>query len=400
MSRRFAAAVFLLSLAAGSLAVGADAAHAQSIGDRLKKKAQEKIGEKIDQSGQKKDASDTAAATPAVATPAVATPDAPNAAESMAPGQGAWLNYDFVPGDRTIFFEDFTGNEVGDFPRRLRLQDGNMEVVQIKGQPMLRDVEGGHFVVVLPEKLPPRFTVEIKFRSNVETNPIFLNTTEGPSDRSATLGCYPTSAFVESNNSGGPGRSGSAAPGDAPTWTACTFTVDNGRGIKGYSGQYRTANAPQSHMWQGDTLFVQTPGGSEENPLLIASIRVAAGGKKLYDVLAEKGRVSTQGILFDTGSDRLRPESTPTLAEIGDMLKAHPDLKLAIEGHTDNVGQPAANKTLSEKRAAAVKQYLVSTLGIDASRLTTAGYGDTKPVGPNTTPEGRQNNRRVELVKN
>ena len=81
------------------------------------------------------------------------------------------------------------------------------------------------------------------------------------------------------------------------------------------------------------------------------------------------------------------------------MLKAHADLKLMIEGHTDNVGAAAANQTLSEQRAAAVKQFLVSTYGIDAARLQTKGYGSSKPISPNTTPEGRQNNRRVELVK-
>jgi OmpA-OmpF porin, OOP family len=95
----------------------------------------------------------------------------------------------------------------------------------------------------------------------------------------------------------------------------------------------------------------------------------------------------------------LRPESTPTLKEIADMLAAPPDLKLTIEGHTDNVGAAAANQTLSEKRAAAVKAYLVGTAHVDASRLASKGFGATKPVGPNTTAEGRQNNRRVELVK-
>ena len=80
------------------------------------------------------------------------------------------------------------------------------------------------------------------------------------------------------------------------------------------------------------------------------------------------------------------------------MLTKHADLKLTIEGHTDNVGNPAANRTLSEQRAAAVKTYLVSK-GIDAARIETAGLGDTKPDAPNTTPEGRQQNRRVELVK-
>ena len=148
-----------------------------------------------------------------------------------------------------------------------------------------------------------------------------------------------------------------------------------------------------------DTLYVQLPSGENNDPTLLASIRVAEGGKKLYDLITTKGRASTQGILFDVGSDHIRGESTPTLAEIGDMLKTHPTLKLTIEGHTDNVGNAAANQSLSEKRAAAVKQYLVSTYAIEAARLKSVGFGATKPVSPNTTDEGRQNNRRVELVK-
>jgi len=109
--------------------------------------------------------------------------------------------------------------------------------------------------------------------------------------------------------------------------------------------------------------------------------------------------VATQGIYFDTGSDRIRPESTPTLKEIGQMLTEHPDLKLTIEGHTDNVGDAAANHDLSHRRAKAVAQYLVTKHGVDASRLQSTGFGDKKPAAANTTPEGRQQNRRVELVK-
>ncbi|HKG32689.1 MAG TPA: OmpA family protein [Gemmatimonadales bacterium] len=104
-------------------------------------------------------------------------------------------------------------------------------------------------------------------------------------------------------------------------------------------------------------------------------------------------------MFFDTGSDRIRPESTPTLKEIGTMLKEHPELKLVIEGHTDDVGKPDANQGLSEKRANAVRQYLVDTYQIEGARLQAKGLGQTKPVGSNETPEGRQNNRRVELVK-
>lgn len=81
------------------------------------------------------------------------------------------------------------------------------------------------------------------------------------------------------------------------------------------------------------------------------------------------------------------------------MLKEHGDLTLTIEGHTDNVGTEQANKELSNRRAAAVKAFLVSTYGVDGGRLQSVGVGAAKPVAPNTTAEGRQQNRRVELVK-
>lgn len=81
------------------------------------------------------------------------------------------------------------------------------------------------------------------------------------------------------------------------------------------------------------------------------------------------------------------------------MMKAHPDLRIRIEGHTDNVGNAAFNQTLSEKRAAAVKAFLEKEYGIKGDRLEAQGFGDTRPVASNDTPEGRQSNRRVELVK-
>jgi outer membrane protein OmpA-like peptidoglycan-associated protein len=380
----------LLALAALAAALQLATPHtiaAQGIRDRLKQRIQKELEKKGDTAA-------TAApstATPAAATPAADTPAAP-------PGAGAWLNYDFVPGDRVIFYEDFTGNEVGDFPRRLRLQEGNMEVVQVQGRPVLRAADGGLFYVKLPEVLPQRFTVEVVYHSPSLGNPLKIWTTAETFQRSASFGCYANQAYVDGNGVGP--NSGTPFQTDVPTgFVTCRFTIDNTRGMKAYVDEHRTANAPQDSVVRTDTLFFQAPSASADDPTLIASIRVAAGGKKLYDVLAEKGRVATQGIYFDTGKDVLRPESTPTLAEIGAMLKAHPDLKLTIEGHTDNVGQPAANKALSEKRAAAVKAYLVAKYGVDAARLEAKGFGATKPVAPNTDDAGRQKNRRVELVK-
>jgi outer membrane protein OmpA-like peptidoglycan-associated protein len=114
--------------------------------------------------------------------------------------------------------------------------------------------------------------------------------------------------------------------------------------------------------------------------------------------LQEFGRTRIYGINFDLDSDVIRDESKPTLDKIVAVLKAKADWKLKIEGHTDSSGGDAHNQELSQKRADAVKTYLV-TAGIDGARLTTAGLGATKPVAGNETEAGRAQNRRVELAK-
>jgi len=81
------------------------------------------------------------------------------------------------------------------------------------------------------------------------------------------------------------------------------------------------------------------------------------------------------------------------------MLQDHPELRISIEGHTDSDGDDALNLDLSDQRAAAVKDYLVSNFGIDSSRLESVGLGETVPVADNSTSEGKQENRRVELVR-
>jgi outer membrane protein OmpA-like peptidoglycan-associated protein len=118
-----------------------------------------------------------------------------------------------------------------------------------------------------------------------------------------------------------------------------------------------------------------------------------------FSQVIQSGRYVSHGILFDTGSDRLKPESAPVIQMVAKGLQSAPDLKLLIEGHTDSVGNPASNLDLSKRRAEAVKAVLVSQFQIDAGRLTTDGLGATKPIDSNDTPQGRANNRRVEFVK-
>jgi OmpA-OmpF porin, OOP family len=120
---------------------------------------------------------------------------------------------------------------------------------------------------------------------------------------------------------------------------------------------------------------------------------------ELAKQLAATGSVALHNILFDTGKATIKPESADAIATVAELLKADATLKLEIQGHTDNVGAAAANLKLSQDRAAAVRQALVSQHGVAAARLTSVGLGDTKPIADNKTEEGRAQNRRVELVK-
>lgn len=119
----------------------------------------------------------------------------------------------------------------------------------------------------------------------------------------------------------------------------------------------------------------------------------------IAEALATNGKVDLYGIYFDTDKAVVKPESKPTLDEVANLLKIDRSLKLEVAGHTDNTGDKAHNQKLSEDRATAVVNTLVSQYGIDATRLQAKGYGDARPVASNTTDDGRAKNRRVELKK-
>jgi outer membrane protein OmpA-like peptidoglycan-associated protein len=333
-------------------------------------------------------------AKPAAPTASAAPAAAASAAPALRPGEGAWLNYDFKPGERPVFVEDFAKDAVGDFPRRLEFKEGNMEVVEWQGARWLRVPERGTFYLPLPEVLPERFTMEFDYAGlNKYELKLYFNDDKVDDGLDQIL--------IGAWGSGIDGKVRAMTnkmPDDIEQRTVRVRVMADGHYVKVYVDSLRVANVPNADLGRSNKIRVYVP-GVEDAPGLVGNFSVMAGGRDLYDALASAGRVATQGIYFDTGSDVIRGESTPTLKEITAMLTEHADLKLTIEGHTDNVGDAAANKALSEKRAAAVKAYLVAA-GVAADRLSTAGFGDTKPAAPNTTAEGRRQNRRVELVKN
>jgi outer membrane protein OmpA-like peptidoglycan-associated protein len=126
---------------------------------------------------------------------------------------------------------------------------------------------------------------------------------------------------------------------------------------------------------------------------------VVADASSMAGSIKETGKVALYGIYFDTGKSVLKPESQGTLEQISNLLKADPNLKLYVVGHTDNVGIFDSNIKLSNDRAIAVVNALVSKFSVNAARLKAFGDGPTSPVSSNDKEEGRALNRRVELVK-
>lgn len=137
----------------------------------------------------------------------------------------------------------------------------------------------------------------------------------------------------------------------------------------------------------------------EQYGVYISNLKVAQGIPDTRHKLVEEGSFSTAAILFDVNAATIKPESAGVLKEIAGVFKQFADIKVKIIGHTDSDGKDADNLELSKKRASAVKDYLVSEYGIDASHIETDGKGETNPVADNKTKEGKAQNRRVEFVK-
>lgn len=144
------------------------------------------------------------------------------------------------------------------------------------------------------------------------------------------------------------------------------------------------------------------PDGIDQCPNSAPGANVDEVGCEISTVeaeLIETGRIVLRDVHFDFDRATLRPESRPILNEVGEVLLRHPELRIEIQGHTDAIGPDPYNQGLSDRRARAVLEYLVTNFpGLDPDQYTTRGYGESRPVATNATDEGRQLNRRVEFV--
>jgi outer membrane protein OmpA-like peptidoglycan-associated protein len=322
--------------------------------------------------------------------------------------------YDFIPGEEVIFFDDFSSENIGDFPAQW-LTNGSGEIVTSQKFPgkWFNITKMGYYIPEAKDDFTENFTIEFDF--------IPMTTDNGENLYSFTFYLL-TGSLGEPGGGGEPGDAGFQVYSDGENlgwknWSMASEQRFNGnvtfpfktnqkyhvaiwvqkQRVRIYADENKVLDVPRGIPTGSKPNIFRFETRDEAIPL-IANFRIAAGLSDMRNMLLKNGKIISYGILFDVNSDKLKPESYSTLKVISDILKEDPALKLQVVGHTDSDGDDASNLDLSKRRAVSVKNELVSKFGADASRLETDGKGESEPIGDNNSSVNKAKNRRVEFI--
>jgi len=343
-----------------------------------------------------------------------------NPGKDTTPSLQSFSKYDFIPGEKVIYYDDFSQDAVGDFPA-LWNTNGSAEVVTTNLFP-------GNWMKFVTDqciwtdellKLPENYTIEF------DVIPIGGLEGEGMSGYHFRL---MQAKNVKAWDSG-------SAPGNGgfhfkveyfgrPSYNTWLMGECSSQNLDGYVNkeEFKEKMNQKYHislwvqktrlrLYQNENKIIDLPKAFptgcvkpdrlrfETGAAMISNIRIAVGAPDTRNKLMTEGKLITYGIYFDVNKDVVKPESYGTLKDIAAVLNEVPDVKVKIVGHTDADGDDASNMDLSKRRAASVKAELAKSFGVNADRLITDGMGETQPVAPNDTPVNKALNRRVEFIK-
>lgn len=342
-----------------------------------------------------------------------------------------YSKFDFVPGEKIIVEDNFSQVAIGDFPVEWNTNSGG-EVVTIEGQ-------AGHWLMIKKEgvfipdyitDLPENFTLQydVMCNENFDYYSGWLSTTfvsTANREKLNDFGTFSNPAL---------GMRLGIHPKDAGgSQGACAITTWDKDGAELIHNEVptmqfhgRSRNLVHVSIWRqkqrmrlylNEEKVLDIPRAfdasakynamvigegamnQEDDRYLISNMKLAIGAPDTRSKLITEGKFVTHGILFDSGSDQIKPESYGALKDIASVLAENTTVKVRIIGHTDSDGDDSSNLELSKKRAAAVKESLSKNFAIDAARMETDGKGESQPTEKNDSATGKANNRRVEFVK-
>jgi OOP family OmpA-OmpF porin len=339
---------------------------------------------------------------------------------STTPSLQTYSKFDFVPGEKVIFYEDFSQDAVGDFPA-LWNTNGSAEVVTTNLYPgnWMKFITRESIWTDALLKLPDNYTIEF------DVIPISGEEKRMAGWQMLLMQAKNLKAFDYGSAPGQGGFHFAVEYFGRPSYSTWLYGPECDQlklGSSKEGEEFKEKENQKYHIsiWvqksrirlyqNQDKLFDSPkafPQGCvkpdrirfEDGAAMVSNIRIAVGAPDTRNKLMTEGKLVTYGIYFDVNKDVVKPESYGTLKGIADILNEVPDVKVKIVGHTDSDGQDAANLDLSKRRAASVKNELAKSFGVNADRLETDGMGESQPVVPNDTPVNKALNRRVEFIK-
>ncbi len=384
----------------------------QKLKEKVKEKTEERIDQKVDEgidkgldsieeAGQEEGEIEEEGVTETTSSSDIATQQELQ----------SYSKFDFVPGEEVIFFDDFSDVPIGDFPLKWNTTASG-EVVTLNNYPgkWLKFIEDYSYYspemnVVFPENFTIEFDAvypgDVEWEINLaKSNSDYINDEYYPGDEGINIYFVTDEIYVRYYNNLEDGELRDVGKSVTTYYEGnqkIRFSIwGQGQRLRVYQNEKKVVDIPRAIP--KNLKINQLRFGCLTN-LFIANFRFAVGAPDTRSRLLTEGKLITRGITFDSGSDVIKPESYGVIKEIADVLKENSSLRIKIIGHTDSDGADDMNLTLSKKRSAAVKNTLEKQFGIDASRMETDGKGESEPVSPNNTSEGKANNRRVEFIK-
>lgn len=314
----------------------------------------------------------------------------------------AYATYDFVPGEKTLFEDNFKDDKEGLAPSRWNLTGGKAVIKTDNNEKIVSILD--YYTVLAPKikstSMPKSYTIELDYYldAGYEGNPGVMVSFRNPAG-DEVAGIVPNKLNTSFGRSSRENMVGENPPDILNEnfynkWHHIAIAYSNNQ-MNIYINQHKVLDIPQCDF--AATSFLILGNASGNMPMYFKNFRYAENTNVISQSLAQ-GKLVTHAIRFDVNKSEVRSESLGFIHQVADYLKANPSVQFEVGGHTDSDGEDAANLKLSEQRAQAVKKILTD-FGVTESQLTTKGYGETKPISPNTTPDGKANNRRVEFIK-